>query len=173
MNEYEELHHWLDEESENDIPKEEILQEQGLTFKAALEHADLYRKKFFELLKKYGISQDNISMMITELDKIISEKQNEDLLFLYATLATEKGLLFGDMEDDEQKILCWLEQSKNAEKFSKAIRMEKNYEIRLQQLSEFSETTDSEKTDTEEQLLLYQMSLQHDFLCNIIKDISA
>lgn len=171
MNEYEKLHRWLDEESVNDIPTEELLQEQGLMFKEALKRADLYRKKFFELLQKYGISQNNISMMISELDKIISEKQNEDLLFIYTALATEKGLFFGDMEDEEQKILCWLEQSKNAEKFSEAIRMEKNYEIRLQQLSEFSETTDSEKTDTEEQLLLYQMSLQHDFLYITIKDI--
>lgn len=164
MNEYEKLQHWLDEESENDISTEELLQEQSFTVKEALEYAELYRKRFFELLQKYGISQNNVSMMIAELDKILSEKQNEDLLFIYTSLATEKGLFFGDMEDDEQKILCWLEQSRNAEKFSKAIRMEKNYEIRLQQLSEFSETTDSEKTDTEEQLLLYQMSLQHDFL---------
>ena len=141
MNEYEELQHWLDEESENYISTEELLQEQGLTFKEALKRADLYRKRFFELLQKYGISQNNVSMMISELDKIISEKQNEDLLFLYTALATEKGLFFGDMEDDEQKILCWLEQSGNAEKFSEAIRMEKNYEIRLQHLSEFSETT--------------------------------
>lgn len=163
MNEYEKLQHWLDEESENDISTEELLQEEGLTSKEALEYAELYRKRFFELLQKYGISQNNVSMMIAELDKIISEKQNEDLLFLYTALATEKGLFFDDMKDDEQKILCWLKQSKNAEKFSRAIRMEKNYEIRLQQLSEFSETTDTEKTDTEEQLLLYQMSLQHDF----------
>lgn len=134
MNEYEELHHWLDEESVNDIPTEELLQEHGFTVKEALKQAELYRKKFFELLQKYGISQDNVSMMIAELDKIISEKQNEDLLFIYTVLATEKGMLFGNMEDDEQNILCWLEQSKNAEKFSKAIRIEKTYEIRLQQL---------------------------------------
>ncbi|MCM1315790.1 MAG: hypothetical protein NC205_08445 [Prevotella sp.] len=164
MNKYEELHRWLDEKAENDISTEEILQEYGLTMEDASEQADLYREKFFELLRKYGVCSDNISVMIAELDRLIYKNQNEDLLFIYTALATEKGLLFGNMEDEEQKILCWLEQSGNAEKFSKAIRMEKTYKKRLESLSGFSEIPKAEKTDTEEQVLLYQMALQHDFL---------
>ncbi|MDE6034849.1 MAG: hypothetical protein K2G36_02955 [Ruminococcus sp.] len=164
MNEYEELHRWLDEQAENDISTEELLQEYGLTIENASEQADLYREKFFELLRKYGICSDNISVMIAELDRLIYKNQNEDLLFVYTALATEKGLLFGNMEDEEQKILCWLKQSGHAEKFSKAVRMEKIYQKLLESLSGFSEIPEAGETDTEEQTLLYQMSLQHDFL---------
>lgn len=164
MNEYEELHRWLDEQSEDDISTEEILHEYRLTMEKASEQADLYKEKFFGLLQKYKICSDNISVMIAELDRLIYKNHNEELLFVYTALATEKGLLFGKIEDEEQKILCWLEQSGKAEKFSKAIRMEKNYKKRLENLSGFSESTDSKEIDTEEQILLYQMSLQHDFL---------
>lgn len=164
MNEYEELQRWLDEEAENDISTEELLQEYGLTTETASEQADLYSNKFFNLLQKYELSSDNISMMIAKLDRLISEKQNDELLFIYTALTTEKGLLFGDIEDDEQKILLWLEQSKNAEKFSNAIKMEKTYQKRLENLFKSSEITGAGETDTEEQLLLYQMSVQHDFL---------
>ena len=130
----------------------------------ASEQADLYREKFFELLRKYEVCSDNISVMIVELDRLIYKNQNEDLLFVYTALATEKGLLFGNMEDEEQKILCWLKQSGNAEKFSKAVRMEKIYQKRLESLSGFSEIPEAGETDTEEQMLLYQMALQYDFL---------
>ena len=129
MNEYEELHRWLDEQAEDDTSTEELLQEYGLTMEEASEQADLYREKFFELLRKYEVCSDNISVMIAELDRLIYKNQNEDLLFVYTALATEKGLLFGNMEDEEQKILCWLKQSGHAEKFSKAVRMEKIYQI--------------------------------------------
>lgn len=164
MNEYEELHRWLDEQAENDISTEELLQEYGLTMEEASEQADLYREKFFELLRKYGICSDNISVMIAELDRLIYKNQNEDLLFVYTALVAEKGLLFGNMEDEEQKILCWLQQASHAEIFSKAIRMEKIYQKRLESLSGFSEIPEAGETDTEEQVLLYQMALQHDFL---------
>lgn len=164
MNEYEELQHWLDEEAENDISTEELLREYGLTMEEASEQADLYKKKFFAFLQKYGVCSDNISVMIAELDRLIYKNQNEELLFIYTALTTEKGLLFSNMEDEEQKILCWLEQSIRAEKFSKAIRMEKIYDSRLKSLSGFSGSPVSEKTDSEEQMLLYQVALQHGFL---------
>ncbi|MDE6834551.1 MAG: hypothetical protein K2J39_09965 [Ruminococcus sp.] len=164
MNEYEELHRWLDEQAEDDTSTEELLQEYGLTMEEASEQADLYREKFFELLRKYGICSDNISVMIAELDRLIYKNQNEDLLFVYTALVAEKGLLFGNMEDEEQKILCWLQQASHAEIFSKAIRMEKIYQKRLESLSGFSEIPEAGETDTEEQVLLYQMALQHDFL---------
>ena len=35
MNEYEELHRWLDEQAEDDISTEELLQEYGLTIERA------------------------------------------------------------------------------------------------------------------------------------------
>lgn len=42
--------------------------------------------------------------------------------------------------------------------------MEKTYQKCLENLSGFSETPKAEETDMEEQALLYQMFLQHDFL---------
>lgn len=164
MNEYEELHRWLDEEAEHNISTEEMLQEYGLTMETAPKQADLYKNRFFDLLKKYGICKDNISVMIAELDKLLFEQQNQELLFLYTALATEKGVLFGTMEDDEQKAYIWLKQSLNAKKFYQAVSMEKNYEARLHQISPFSEISSVEEADTDEQLLLYQMAIQHDFL---------
>ena len=71
MNEYEELHRWLDEQAEDDTSTEELLQEYGLTMEEASEQADLYREKFFELLWKYDVCNDNISVMIVELDRLI------------------------------------------------------------------------------------------------------
>ncbi|MDE7122681.1 MAG: hypothetical protein K2O42_11055 [Oscillospiraceae bacterium] len=126
--------------------------------------ADLYKNRFFNLLKKYGICKDNISIMIAELDKLLFEQQNQELLFLYTALATERGLLFGTTEDDDQKAFIWLKQSLNAKKFYQAVSMEKNYEMRLHQLSKLSNIKDEEETDREEQLSLYQMAIQHDFL---------
>lgn len=164
MSDYEELQIWLDKEAENYIPTEEILKERGLTFKEAVESADRYRRNFFDLLQKYGICQNNISMMIAQLYNIISERQNDELLSLYTVLATEKCLLFGDIEDDEQKVLCWLKHSEKSEKFYKAVRTEKNYEMRLKQLSGFSENDGLKETDAEEQFILYQIALQYDFL---------
>ncbi|MDE6034800.1 MAG: hypothetical protein K2G36_02705 [Ruminococcus sp.] len=164
MNEYEEIQRWLDEQAKNYIPTEETLKDYGLTMKTASEQADLYREKFFRLLRKYGIITDNISVIIAEVDRLICETQNEDLLFVYTALATEKGLFFGDMYDEEQKIICWLKQWGNAEKFSKAIQNDKIYKKRLAGLQGFVENKDSEEPDTEEQTLLYQMSIEHDFL---------
>ena len=68
------------------------------------------------------------------------------------------------MEDDDQKAFIWLKQSLNAKKFYQAVSMEKNYEMRLYQLSKLSNIKDEEETDREEQLSLYQMAIQHDFL---------
>ena len=164
MNEYEELQRWLDEEAEHDISTEEMLQEYGLTMETVPKQADLYKNRFFNLLKKYGICKDNISIMIAELDKLLFEQQNQELLFLYTALATERGLLFGTTEDDDQKAFIWLKQSLNAKKFYQAVSMEKNYEMRLHQLSKLSNIKDEEETDREEQLSLYQMAIQHDFL---------
>ncbi|MBD5159325.1 MAG: hypothetical protein HDT23_03680 [Ruminococcus sp.] len=164
MNEYEELQRWLDEQADNYIPTEEFLREHGLTMKSASEQADTFREKFFTLLRKYEILTDNISVIVAELDGLIYKNQNEDLLFLYTAMATEKGLLFGEPEDEEQKVLYWLEQSENSRKFSEAVRNENIYKKRLESLKEFSETPDSDETDTEEQVLLYHMSLEHDFL---------
>ncbi|MDE6672875.1 MAG: hypothetical protein K2K16_11890 [Ruminococcus sp.] len=164
MNEYEELQRWLDEQADNYIPMEELLQEYGLTMKSASEQADVFREKFFTLLRKYEILTDNISVIVTELDRLIHKNQNEDLLFLYTAMATEKGLLFGEPEDEEQKIFYWLKQSENARKFSDAIRNENIYKKRLESMKEFSENPDSDETDPEEHFLLYQMSLEHGFL---------
>ncbi|MDE6833997.1 MAG: hypothetical protein K2J39_07130 [Ruminococcus sp.] len=164
MNEYEEIQRWLDYEADNYVSTEELLKQYGLDMKNASEQADIYKEKFFTFLRKYKISCDNINVITAQIDRLSCNKQNEEVLFLYTALVTEKGLLFGDIDNEEQKVLLWLEQSEKAEKFSEAIRMEKIYESRLEKLSGFQEIKVSEKTDIEEQTLLYRMILQHGFL---------
>lgn len=164
MNEYEALQHWLDEEADKDISTEIILQEHGLTMKTALQQARTYKNRFFDLLRKYDVCQDNISMMIFQLDGLFSRMQNEELLFLYTVISVEEGLLFSQMEDDEQEILFWLEHSEKAEKFYRTISIENDNATRLKELSCSQKIAGPHEIDADEQVLLYQMALQHDFL---------
>ncbi|MDE5771032.1 MAG: hypothetical protein K2I06_05295, partial [Ruminococcus sp.] len=61
--------------------------------------------------------------------------------------------------------MIWLKQSLNAKKFYQAVSKERDYEIRLHQMPPFSEISDTEETNTDdEQLLLYQIAVQYDFL---------
>ncbi|MDE6034860.1 MAG: hypothetical protein K2G36_03010 [Ruminococcus sp.] len=46
----------------------------------------MYRGKFFGLLRKYDVCNDNISVMIAELDRLIYKNQNEDLLYIIIRL---------------------------------------------------------------------------------------
>lgn len=164
-NEYEEMQKFLDNEADCYVPFEEILEGRDLTFEDALKGAENYHNKFFQLLRENGIDSNNISRICVELSEKIKENPSNDMLFLYTALLTENGLLFGDITDDEQKILLWLDQSEKAKFLAELIKNEPVFRNKV------SETVESIKNikvsveiDREEQALLYKMALQHNFL---------
>lgn len=108
MNDYEYLQRWLDKESADEAALDGI----GMTAEELFYEAENYRRRFFELLKKYSIQSENISRIIADICRNIKAAPNSDTLFLYTSVLLEKELLFGGLTDREQIIFLWLEQRK-------------------------------------------------------------
>ncbi len=112
LNEYdEEIEKFLDDEAENYIPLEEKLLERGIDFETAVIAADKFFRKFDTLLSVRGIEKNNISQVCTDIAELLKHDTGNEAEFLYTAMLSEVFLLFGETENDEQKVELWLEQS--------------------------------------------------------------
>ena len=167
VSEYEEIQRYLDSEADNYVLTEEILQSCGLTFESALKSADEYRERFFSLLKEKHISDNNICRICLEVSEFMKTDKSYDAIFIYTALLSENGLLFGNIFDDEQKVLLWLDCSEKSERLTEAIKRESVLKARMLSASKSVTANAAAETDLEEQALLYRMAVQNTFLYKI------
>lgn len=167
VSEYEEFQRFLDSEADNYVSTEEILQSCGLTFESALKSAIEYRERFFSLLKEKHISDNNICRICLEVTELIKTDKSDDAIFIYTALLSENGLLFGNITDDEQKVLLWLDCSEKSERLTEAIKRESVLKERMLSASKSVTANAAAETDLEEQALLYRMAVQNTFLYKI------
>ena len=145
--EYEEIQRFLDSEADNYVSTEEILQSCGLTFESALKSADEYRERFFSLLNEQNIGNRNICRICLEVSKLVTADSSDDAIFIYTALLAENGLLFGNVTDDEQKVLLWLDCSGKSERLTEAIKGESVLKQRM--LSAAMSVTANAATETD------------------------
>lgn len=140
---------------------EDILSEKGLTEKQALDKADEFRKRFFDLLEIKGIKSRNISRICFLVSELSKTDKSDDVLFLCLSLLTENGLLFGDITDNGDKIRLWYEQSKEVKKLTELIRQEPVYRKRLEELKNYKPQKLNSYINQEEQICLYKTAIGH------------
>lgn len=140
---------------------EDILSEKCLTEKQALDKADGFRKRFFDLLEIKGIKSRNISKICFEVSELSKTEKSDDVLFLCLSLLTENGLLFGDITDNEDKIRLWYEQSDTVQKLTELIKREPVYRKKLDELKRYKPKESNANINQKEQNLLYQTVTEH------------
>ena len=107
----EEIEKFLDDEAENYVSMEEKLLQRGIDFETAVTAADKFCGKFDNLLSVKGIEKNNISQVCTDIAELLKHDTGMEAEFLYTEMLSEVLLLFGEIEDNEQKVELWLEQS--------------------------------------------------------------
>lgn len=140
---------------------EDILSEKGLTEKQALDKADEFRKRFFDLLEIKNIKSRNISKICFEVSELSKTEKIDDVLFLCLSLLTENGLLFGEVTDKEDKVRLWYEQSETVQKLTELIKQEPVYRKRLEELKNYKPKDLSANINQKEQNLLYKTATEH------------
>ncbi|MDD6489877.1 MAG: hypothetical protein PUG48_08715 [Clostridia bacterium] len=143
---------------------EDILSEKDLTEKQALDKADEFKKRFFDLLEIKDIKNRNISKICFEVSELSKTDKSDNVLFLCVCLLTENGLIFGDVEDKEDKIRLWYEQSETVQKLTELIKQEPVYRKRLEELKNYKPKDLSAKINQKEQTLLYKTATDYKFL---------
>lgn len=83
---------------------------------------------------------------------------------LYSMAVNDRILLFENITDKEQMILCWLDIKDKVEELMAYLQGLPVYRNRLEKLVKSIKKSPAEKTDLEEQANLYKMSLEHGFI---------
>lgn len=164
MNEYEEINRFIDDEADNYISTDDILKNNNLTFDEALKSTNKFREDFFNLLKNCRIESGIPEIILIDLCKQMEVCKDNDMLNLYCMAVTDKGLLFENLSDNEQRILLWLEQKKDAELLMDYLQNVPKYKAMIDKLSKSIKIDTVEEIDLEEQANLYNMALQHGFI---------
>ena len=163
-NEEEEIDRLIDEAADEYQPLDEVLKQNGSTFKEALSSAENMRTRFFDTLSACGIKHSEIERVCFDVVSLLKKERNDDVLFLYTSLLSERGLLFGDITDDEQRIRVWLSQSECAEYINERIKVEHILRRQFDALISHNPDNTSAVFDKKEQLILYEISSGHSFI---------
>ena len=163
LSEYdEEIEKFLDDEAENYIPLEEKLLERGIDFETAVTVADKFRRKFNDMLAVKGIAKNNISQVCADIAELLKHDTGNEAEFLYTAMLSEVFLLFGETEDNEQKVELWLEQSEKMYYLHTLFFWEKcNYQ-KIKDISKSAKSNTVGEVDLEEHKILYDTLMQYD-----------
>lgn len=159
--EEDEINRLIDEAADKYQPLEEILKQHGLTFKEALMNAKNLQNRFFDTLNVYGINRREMEQVCFDVVSLLKQERSEDVLFLYTSLLSERGLLFGDIMDDEQKIRVWLAQRECVDYINERIRAERILRKRFDALLKHKPDNSATEYNKDEQRLLYEIALEH------------
>lgn len=166
----EEIEKFLDEETENYVPLKEKLLERGIDFETAVIAADKFCGKFDDMLTVKGIVKNNISQVCKEITELLKHDTGEDNEFLYTAMLSEVFLLFGEIENDEQKVELWLEQSEKMYYLHTLFWWEKcNYRKMIDILASVKANAVGE-VDYEEHQILYDALIQYDIFILVKND---
>lgn len=159
--EEDEINRLIDEAADKYQPLEEILKQHGLTFKEALMNAKNLQNRFFDTLNVYGINRREMEQVCFDVVSLLKQERSEDVLFLYTSLLSERGLLFGDITDDEQKIRVWLAQRECVDYINERIRAERILRKRFDALLKHKPDNSATEYNRDEQRLLYKITLEY------------
>lgn len=158
------INDWIDEAADAYQSPEEILREQGLSLEQAVHEAEVFRERFFALLQAHHFSGDNISRICQNVAALTERDRSSDTVFLYTALLTENGLLFGNVEDQEQKALLWLEQKERVDYLTQCISNEPVFLRKLHAIRQYTPSSDNTVIDMQEQATLYSIAIENTFL---------
>lgn len=158
----EEIEKFLDDEAENYIPLEEKLLERGIDFETAVIAADKFCSKFDDLLSVKGIAKDNIGQVCADIAELLKQDTGAEAEFLYTAILSEVILLFGEIEDNEQKIELWLEQSEKMYYLHTLFCLEKYNYQKIKDISSSVKMNTVGEVDSDEHKILYDTLMQYD-----------
>lgn len=167
----EEINRLIDEAADEYVSLDDLLDRLGMTVDEALSEAESYRNRFFDNLSCCGIRYRNVNRICFDVAQLLKKDQSDMALFLYTSLLSENGLLFGNITDKEQKIYLWLEQRERSEYFIGRIKSERILRERFKELAEYIPQRADAAFDRKEQALLYDISKEHPFLARHIGSI--
>lgn len=158
-----EFYRFLKNAAETYNPTKKILEKYNLTFDEALHNANAYSKDFDTLLKKYNIKSELPEVILIDISKALDSNHDEDMIRLCGMAMIDDGFLFGNITDEEERVLQWTITKSKLDSFIEYLQNLPLYKERLEKLvkSIRTETTD---INLEEQSALYTMSLEHDFI---------
>lgn len=165
-----EIDKYIDEQADQYVELDELLKQNSLTFNSAKQKVKHFKEKFYSLLSKYSISNQNLVKTCYYLMEHISQQpDNADLQYLYLCIMTDFGLLNNINTHDcteEQKIRNYLEQNKLVQELESFLKLQSDNSRKLNELREYLTKPIQVKhiECTEESDLLYQMTIQHTFL---------
>ena len=158
----EEIEKFLDDEAENYIPLEEKLLERGIDFETAVTAADKFCRKFNDMLAVRGIAKNNISQVCADIAELLKHDTGNEAEFLYTAMLSEVFLLFGETENDEQKVELWLEQSEKMYYLHTLFFLEKCNCQKIKDISKSLKANTVGEVDLEEHKILYDTLMQYD-----------
>ena len=162
-NEYdEEIEKFLDDEAENYIPLEEKLLERGIDFETAVTAADKFCRKFNDMLAMRGIEKNNVSQVCADIAELLKHDTGNEAEFLYTAMLSEVFLLFGETENDEQKVELWLEQSEKMYYLHTLFFWEKCNCQKIKDILKSLKVNILGEVDLEEHRVLYDTLMQYD-----------
>lgn len=165
-----EINKYIDEQANQYIELDELLKQNHLTFNSAKQKVKQFKEKFYSLLSKYSISNQNLVKTCYELMECICQQpDNADLQYLYFCIMTDFGLLNGIKAHDhteEQEIRNYLHQNKLVQELSEFLKLQSDNSRKLNELRGYLKKPIQVKhiECTQESDLLYQMTIQHTFL---------
>lgn len=159
-----EIYKFLKEAADNYVPIKKRLKAIGLTSDEAYQKACEYKNEFYSLLKSHGIDSRIPEIILIDICKQTQFYRDEGMFRLYCMAAADRILLFENITDKEQMILCWLDIKDKAEELMAYLQGLPVYRKRLEKLVKSINKSPTEKADLEEQANLYKMSLEHGFI---------
>ncbi len=168
--EEDEINRLIDEAADEYQPLEERLKQHGLTFNKALQAAEGFQNRFFDTLNVCSINRREMEQVCFDVVSLLKKERNDDIIFLYISLLSERGLLFGDITDDEQKIRVWLAQRECADYINERIRAERILRKRFDALLKHKPDNSATEYDKDEQRFLYKITAEHFFIAKDNRD---
>lgn len=159
-----EIYKFLKEAADNYVPIKKRLKAIRLTSDEAYQKACEYKNEFYSLLKSHGIDSRIPEIILIDICKQTQFYRDEGMFRLYCMAAADRILLFDNITDKEQMILCWLDIKDKAEELMAYLQGLPVYRKRLEKLVKSIKKSPTEKADLEEQANLYKMSLEHGFI---------
>lgn len=169
-----EIYKYINELADQYVEFDELLKQNHLTFNSAKQKAKQFKEKFYGLLSKYSISNQNIVETCYDLmERISQQPDNPDLQYLYLCIMTDFGLLNTlDKRTEEQEIRNYFHQNELVQKLTAFLKLQSVNSRKLNELRQYLKKTIKVKNIecAEESDFLYHLTIQHTFLYDSIKN---
>ncbi|MCM1133693.1 MAG: hypothetical protein NC340_09515 [Ruminococcus flavefaciens] len=164
-----EIFKYINKQADHYVPLSKILEENHCTLAEAKQKLECFKADFSELLKKYQIGIENPVMMYCDLMNLAEEMpENRDLQYIYICMMTDSGLL-NEIDSyertDEQNVRNYFRQNEKIRQLSDFLELQMKYRDKVRYIKEnMKKFNDFQGDFNEESELLYQLTLQHDFI---------